>query len=253
MVKIVTDGCDFMFNSLGFGVHDNIMQFQMFLCLLNIIFSFWPIVCYLIYTSDIHVVFWLGALPMLVNLSVPILLFTLNMGVNFFQFCGKNLRAKATRLGCFGQFLIIGAIMFAGGLAVFVLAEEKAREIIHDCGNTEQTRMLEQEWEKADTFYAECDPNRERELTSCPDFEKEFPKRVFVDYLYQLEYEFECTGFCRFDALPLFNKNALPGVRCASMIGTHVSSLAMTVGVPTMALGAGLIYVGILLSQYDHL
>lgn len=253
MVKIVTEGCDLFFNTMGFGVHKNAMQFQLFLCLLNICFSFWPIICYLIYTSDIHVVFWLGPLPQIVNLAVPVCLLTLNLGVNFFQLCGQNLRAKTARIGCFSQFLIIGCFMLGGGFAVFTEAEVKSNEIINHCGETEQTRMLEQEWERANAFHAECDASRRMEVTQCPGFRDEFPDDVFIDYLYQLEFEFMCTGFCKFDAKPLFNRDALPGVRCATMIGNHVASIAGTVGTPTILLGAALSTVGVLLSQYDHL
>lgn len=253
MVKYITIGCDFFFNTLGFGAHEgkNAYNFQLFLCLMNVTLSAWPIVCYIIYTSDIHVVLWLGSTPQYVNLMVPLVLLVLNIGVNVFQMC--HYTGQCARVGCFTLFLVLGALLLAAGGFVFVQAEAKAAELIDACGSTPLPRKIELEWQKLNRFYQECSPERKVDIVQCPGFSKQFPNRVFVDYIESLEYEFNCVGFCKFWAKPLFNQNADLATRCATSIGEHVGSIAWSVGAPTAAIGVALVTIGSLLSGYDHL
>jgi hypothetical protein len=72
MVRVINEGCDKVFNYLGFGAHKNSAKFQLFLCVVNVIFSAWPIACYVLYAKDIHVRFWLGKYPQYANLAVPV-------------------------------------------------------------------------------------------------------------------------------------------------------------------------------------
>jgi len=253
MVKLINNACDFVFNQLGFGAHDGkqAYNFQLFLCLLNICLSAWPLMCYLLYSTDMHIVFWLGNVPQYVNLLVPVILVCLNIGVNVFQCC--HYQAHCARVGCFVLFTVLGAILLGAGMYVMMIAEQKAVELIHHCGTDPMARKLENEWQNLNMFYSSCDPTRKVDITQCGGFSEAFPNRVFTNYLEQIEYEFGCVGFCEFWAKPLFNHEADLAVRCASALGEHVGAIAVTVGTPTAIMGASLVYIGVLLSGYDHL
>lgn len=253
MVKIVNQICDYLFNEiLGFGAHDNVYQFQGFLCLMNILLSSWPILCYFIYSTDFHVVFWLGPVPQYVNLMVPVCLLCLNLGVNYFGFFNKSM-AHTARLSCFLLFLIIGSVLLGAGLYVVTIAEQAANELIAECGQTTLTAKLDGEWARLNAFYDACDPTRKKEITQCPGFSETFPNRVYINYLEQLEYEFQCVGFCQFWAKPIFSEDAELGKRCASTLGKHVGAVSAMVGFPTAIQGAAMILIGICLSGYEHL
>jgi len=252
MVKIINQFCDFFFNFLGFGAHSGkAYNFQLFLCLLNVVLSAWPLVCYLLYSSDVHIVFWLGAVPGYVNLMVPLVLVCLNIGVNVFQCC--EFRAQCARIGCFILFAVLGAILLGAGFYVTMIAEKKAEELIHHCPTDPMARKIEAEWQRLNAFYTGCDPKRNVAITQCPGFTETFPNRVFVNYIESIEYEFSCVGFCQFWAKPLFNSDSDLAIRCASALGEHVGEIAATIGFPTTCMGAALISIGVILSGYEHL
>lgn len=244
--------CDAFFNKMDFGAHKNQLQFQMFLCLVNIMQSVWPILCYLMYTSDIHIVFWLGPTPQYINLGVPVCGIILNVMVTFFRFA-PGMRAQDAKVGCFSVFLILGAALIGAGAYVYSHTEQKRSELLHTCGETPMTARLDSEWKKLNTFYSACSPDRSKPIVACPGFTDEFPNRVFVNYLESLEIEFECTGFCRFWAKPIFNEQAEPGLRCATALAHHIEPVAMSVGMMTMLQGAILLTIGLMLADYDHL
>eukprot|EP00397_Hematodinium_sp_SG-2012_P036896 GEMP01039893.1.p1 GENE.GEMP01039893.1~~GEMP01039893.1.p1 ORF type:complete len:154 (+),score=22.64 GEMP01039893.1:385-846(+) len=132
-MKVVNDICDFFFSLLQSGVHKNSHNLQLFICFFNVVLSAWPLCCYLIYSTDIHVIFWLGETPQYVNLAVPICLVCLNLGVNFFQ-CFST-RAKSARIGCCSMFLLLGLTLFMLGGYVAMEAEVKAKELRgEECG-----------------------------------------------------------------------------------------------------------------------
>lgn len=252
MVKIITNGCDSFFNYAGFGAHDNVCAFQGFLCMVNVLLSFWPLLCYLLYSTDVHIVFWLGPVPQYVNLAVPCCLCFLNLGVNFFGIANKS-RGATTRVSCFFLFVILGSLLLAGGAYVTMIAEKKAAELTSHCGETPLTRKLETQWLQLNRFYESCDPKRQIAVTQCPGMTRQFPNMAFINYLEQLEYEFDCVGFCQFWSKPIFNQDAELGKRCASALGTHVGAVAGFVGMPTAGLGLAMISIGICLSGYEHL
>jgi len=252
MVKFVTVICDGVFNSIGFGAHENVLQFQGFLCLLNIILSSWPLICYFVYSTDFHIVFWLGPVPQYVNLMVPVCMLTLNIGVNYFGFWHKAM-ANTARCTCFLLFVLVGSTLLGAGLYVMMLAEGARTELTSKCGESAMTAKLDSQWAQLNAFYEACDPKREKEITQCPGFSAAFPNRVYVNYLESLEYEFECVGFCQFWAKPIFSDDAQLGTRCASELGKHVGAVSGMIGMPTAVQGAIMITIGLCLSGYEHL
>lgn len=250
--------CDWFFNYFKIGAHEKeaAVNFQLFLCFLNIAMSAYPIICYVLYSQDIHIVFWLGEVPSMVNLGVPITLCLLNLGVNFFQaadYFGCKMRPEQAKFGCNVLFNLLGTIQMGMGFYVWMLAEQRATELIENCGEDPMTRKLEDQWQKLNAFYEDCDVKRNKALTQCPGFTDEFPNRVFVNYLESLELDFACVGFCKFWAKPIFDSELEPGLRCATALGRHVQQIAGTVGFPTACCGGLLNVVGIMLAFYDHL
>lgn len=244
--------CDGVFECLNFGAHKNQYQFQLFLCLVNIVLSVWPILCFFLYTSDIHVVFWLGDTPQYVTLAVPLVLLVLNLAISVFRFTPGSQGQMGAQLSCFMIFLVVGSVLLGAGTYVFMITDMRATELTHHCGEKLMTRRLESEWSALNSFYGQCDPKREMRIDDCEGFEDKFPDPVFVNYLEALELEFDCTGFCRFWAKPLFNQ-AAGEQRCASAVAEHIYSTAYTVGVATAGLGAFLILIGVCLGRYDNL
>lgn len=204
------------------------------------------------YTSDIHIIFWLGPVPQYINLAVPICGIILNGMVTFFRFA-PGMRAHDARVGCFSVFLILGSLLMGAGAWVFTMTEEKKRELLHFCGETPMTARLDREWSKLNTFYGECDPDRKKVITQCPGYSEAFPNRVFVNYLESLELEFRCTGFCRFWAKPIFNSDAEQGLRCATALAHHIEPVQFNVGFMTALQGLVLLVIGLMLADYDHL
>jgi hypothetical protein len=245
--------CDGVFEFLNFGAHKNQYQFQLFLCLLNILFSVWPLLCFFLYTADIHVVFWLGSTPQYVNLAVPLVLLVLNICITIFRYTPTSQEKIGAQLSCFLIFLLVGSVLVGAGSYVFMITDLRATELTHHCGEKLMTRRLESEWASLNSFYGDCDPKRENAVDQCEGFEDNFPDQTFANYLEALELEFGCTGFCRFWAKPLFNQASESAQRCASSVAEHIYSTAYTVGAATMGLGATLILVGVCLGRYDHL
>lgn len=252
LCKCTNHVCDTFFTRMDFGAHRNQGQFQAFLCLVNIVQSIWPILCYFMYTSDIHTVFWLGPTPQYVNLGVPCCGIILNLMVTFFRFA-PGMKAEDARIGCFSVFIALGSLLMGAGFWVFTLTEQKRVELLHYCGETPMTARLDSEWRALNDFHASCDPSRKKPIHTCPGFTDEFPNRVFVNYLESLEIEFGCTGFCRFWAKPLFEPDAEQGLRCATALATHLQPVQYSVGMMTAIQGGLLLAVGLMLADYDHL
>jgi len=245
--------CDCVFDFLNFGAHKNQYQFQLFLCLLNIVLSVWPLLCFFLYTADIHVLFWLGMTPQYVNLGVPLVLLVLNLCITVFRFTPGSQGAVGSKISCFMIFLIVGSVLMGAGAYVWMITDMRATELIHHCGEKPMTSRLESEWSKLNSFYGECDPKRLKGVNQCPGFEDSFPDQTLANYLEALELEFGCTGFCRFWAKPLFNKASESAHRCASSVAEHIYTTAYSVGAATMGLGSALILIGVCLGRYDHL
>lgn len=258
-LKLINRPCDWVFNVLNVGAHESTWTFQLFLCVLNVTLSAWPIICYFLYSADVHSCFWLGTAPQLVSLMVPLVLLGMNGGVQVFLMCKAE--ADNARIGCFMLFTLLGSILLGASIYITVLAEGTAQDLVHECGSTPLTSRVEHEWQRLDKFYGACDPKRKMAVTACPGFEDEFPgkQKVLVSYLETLEKDFECVGFCQFWAKPIFMGDAaspqdpLDAPRCASALGMHLHYTAHFVGGPISALGIVLLLVGFCLAGYNGL
>jgi hypothetical protein len=253
ILRIPTVTCDAFFGFFEFSASKNHSKMQGFVCIMNLCLSAFPIFCYFFYTGDVHVYFWMGVTPQVANLGVPICLLFLNIMLQYFVCCGQNSSPTCARVSCASFFSVIGIIFLALGFVVWIQGEEVRHELVDLCGSTPRTARLEAEWNKLNNFYDKCDPTRQRVITSCAGFRKKFPNRVLAEYLEEMEWDFDCVGFCRFMAKPLFNKWADIGARCATYVGNHNAHVSELVGIPTMALGGGLLAIGICFAGYHNL
>jgi len=273
--SFITYWLDKLFECLGMGAHKNALAFQGCVCLINIVLSIHPLFCHLTVLNSLHVVFWLGKGPMYVNLAVPVTLFLLNIGVAAFQL-GANAersheakkghaasvpppggyKGARTQMGCFLLFLILGSMLMGFGAYVMKVSRDTSEDLIHSCGSTPMTMRLEQEWNKLETFFEMCKRHLRRApdyVQQCPFYGRTFPNRVFANYLEDLESDFNCVGFCKFWAKPLFNPDSDRGVRCASALGEELVQAGNIVGFPTFCTGLVLAVVGICLRGYENL
>lgn len=249
MVKVVNDICDAFFNAFEFGAQKNAYQFQLFICFLNVILSLWPIVCYFLLARDVHTVFWLGSIPQFVNLLVPLVLFVLNISVNIFT--AVKTSSTTSQITCVMLFCVLGSILVGAGVHVMMQAQSVRVDLDLHCGETILTRKIENTWTNLNSFYEQC--GRRGDVRRCRGFRKRFGRNQLVNYLEDLEHSFDCVGFCKFLAKPIFNQESEMGKRCATSLSKHHRQVISLVGVPTVVLGSFMLIIGLMFSGYDHL
>lgn len=216
-------------------------------------FSIYPIICYFVYSNNIHVLFWMGTAPQYANLSVPVSLSFLNLGVTGVS--QLKLETKRAQRVCFTLFVMLGCINFGAGLWVLIEAGRVSEDLIHQCGSTTLTARIEAEWQRLSQFYSACQvaAGKMIYIQECPGFAATFPNRVYVNYIEDVEIDYNCVGFCQFWAQPVFNLDADRGLRCATALGEEMKSVGNMIGLPTLLIGAIIVTWGICLALYDHL
>lgn len=254
-MKVITDVLDSFFIFLNFGAHKNTLNFHFFICIINLVLSIYPILCYMTYSGDAHVVFWVGPSLGICNLLVPLTLFMLNIGVNMFSWYHCN--AFAGRKFCFWLFVLMGSVLVGLGIFAGTITRKVAEDLTHNCGQTPMTQRVEQEWTRLNQFADMCGAakggRRPEFIGKCPGYGAAFPSRVYPNYIEDLEYDLDCTGFCRFWARPIFNMDADRGQRCATVLAARVEEAGAISASYSVVLGIVLVVVGACLAGYDHL
>jgi hypothetical protein len=252
-MKLVTRVLDALFTQLNLNAQKNTTWLQMFLCILNLVFSVYPLIMYFVYSNNIHVLFWMGMAPTYANLSVPFSLCLLNLGVTVIS--TLRLQTKVSQKLCFILFLVLGSVNIGSGAWVLIEAARVEQDLIHECGSTTLTARIEAEWQRLSTFHAACQATTGKTLyiQECPNFAATFPNRVYVNYIEDVELDYACVGFCQFWAAPLFNLDADRGLRCATALGEDMNSVGNKIGIPTMITGLAIGTWGVCLLLYDHL
>jgi len=252
--RVITSLLDGFFQYTKVGAHDRGASFHLFILLINVVASVWPMVCYVVFAGNVHVVFWMGMIPQYTNLLVPVAFTALNFGISFFQ-C-FSLKPETAKIACFFLFMSVGSVLVAAGAKVLLTAQEVTEELIYECGHTTMTNRIQDEWEQLHIFYDICkakEGQRPDFVQQCPGFDEIYADNIYAKYIEDLEFDYGCQGFCRHWQLPLFNQNANPGTRCASALAEEVDRVGNLVGAPTLATGALTCLVGVMLSGYDHL
>jgi hypothetical protein len=252
-MKLVTRILDQLFTVLNLRAQENTAYLQMLICLINCVFSIFPIVMYFVFSNNIHVMFWLGMAPQYANLSVPISLCFLNVGVNVIT--TLRLQTKTSQKLCFVLFLLLGSVNIGAGAWVLLEAGRVEQDLIHECGSTTLTARIEADWQRLSQFYATCQATAGKAIfiQECPNFVSTFPNRVYVNYIEDVEIDYSCVGFCQFWAQPIFNLDADRGLRCATALGEEMNNVGNKVGIPTMIIGIVIGTWGVCLLLYDHL
>jgi len=252
-MQLVTRILDKVFTFLNLRVHSGTIYLQGFICGINLVFSIMPIILYFVYSNNIHVMFWMGEAPQWANLSVPISLCGLNVGVNIVS--NLKLETKRAQRVCFVLFVILGCVNMGAGAWVVLEAMRVSEDLIHQCGSTTLTARIEAEWQRLSQFYSACQVSAGKMIyiQECPGFASAFPNRVYVNYIEDVEIDYSCVGFCQFWAQPLFNLDADRGLRCATALGEQMNTIGRIIGMPTLIIGVTIVSWGICLALYDHL
>lgn len=252
-MQLVTRILDKVFTCLDLRAQEGMFRVQVFICLVNILFSIVPIILYFVYSNNIHVMFWMGSAPQYANLTMPLSLVFLNLGVNFVT--QLRLKGVAAQRTCFILFVMLGCVNMGAGLWVLLEARRVSEDLIGQCGSTTLTARIEAEWQRLSAFYASCQVNAGKMIyiQECPGFAATFPNRVYVNYIEDVEIDYSCVGFCQFWAQPIFNLDSDRGLRCATALGNEMKSVGNIIGMPTLLIGAMIVTWGICLALYDHL
>jgi len=252
-MQLVTRILDKIFTLMDLKAQEGLMKLQTVICFINLIFSIYPIIMYFVYSNNIHVMFWLGDAPQYANLTVPMSLCFLNVGVNVVS--NMKLETKRAQRVCFTLFVILGCINMGGGAWVLLESNRVSEDLIHQCGSTTLTARIEAEWQRLSQFYSACQVTAGKMIyiQECPGFAATFPNRVYVNYIEDMEIDYSCVGFCQFWAQPIFNLDSDRGLRCATALGKEMKSVGNIIGMPTLVIGATIVTWGIALALYDHL
>lgn len=220
--------------------------------------------CFLAYRNDVHLLFWLGSDVLKPCLLVPCVVFLPNIAIGYFQCqhcCSRSnddqLFSINTRKAQWIVLIVwglVGGVLLASGIWAIDQSTEASSMLIQRCGEDPKTDAVEQQWKALDALYSDCSPKRNKRIQQCPAFRK-YAGKTLVDYIEDFEIEFECVGFCKFWAKPLFQEEdeAQLALRCASAIGAHVSGIGTMVGVPNVLMGIGYLGIGIFAFLYNGL
>lgn len=217
--------------------------------------AIYPLVCYFSLAGNVHVAFWMGAVPELVCIASPAALLSLGFVAPVLDCTRSNpVSVKAILIA---TFVGVGSVVMLAGLYVVQLGLLVSHDLISSCGSAALTQQVEAEWDRLSTFREACaEQQGEKEIyvQQCAGFDQmqQPPHAIFVDYIEELEEEYDCQGFCRFWARPLFAGEE-GGRRCASVLGEEMHNLAYMVGFPVAAVGILAAGLGAMLAHYDHL
>mmetsp|Transcript_58234 Transcript_58234/g.155613 ORF Transcript_58234/g.155613 Transcript_58234/m.155613 type:complete len:338 (-) Transcript_58234:73-1086(-) len=255
---------DRMVDMLPFNAHKNSRQLQGIFIGVSVMLCLWPLVCFLAYRNDVHLKFWLGDDVLYPCLLVPCVVFLPNIAIGYFQcqhccsrsnddqvFSVNTRKAQWIVLIVWG---LVGGALLVSGIWAINEATDASAMLIQKCGDDPQTHAVEKQWRVLDALYTDCSPKRTKRIQQCAAFRK-WSGKTLVDYIEDFELEFECVGFCKFWAKPLFQDEdeANLNLRCASAIGSHVATIGSMVGVPNVLMGVGYLGIGLFAFMYNGL
>mmetsp|Transcript_106670 Transcript_106670/g.299690 ORF Transcript_106670/g.299690 Transcript_106670/m.299690 type:complete len:256 (-) Transcript_106670:128-895(-) len=236
------------------GSHKNIWSFQLYMLAANVLVSLYPLTCYFTICQNVHVLFWVGAAPGYVTLLVPAMVFTLNFVFGFLQ-CAKRDGAK-TKASCVSTLTMMGVVFLVAGSYVTWLAYDSTMSLTQQCGKDGLTKRVQSKWDELRRFHEECCKRKGMDdvfIQQCKGFGSKFGDNFYAEYLEDLEYDYDCQGFCQFWARPLFNENGELGRRCVVDLGQEVVKVVYIVGLPSMGFGVFLLLSGACVFGYQHL
>mmetsp|Transcript_42052 Transcript_42052/g.121501 ORF Transcript_42052/g.121501 Transcript_42052/m.121501 type:complete len:268 (+) Transcript_42052:113-916(+) len=237
---------------------DSAQDFYCFLLLTSFFLSFFPLVCYFTVSRNPHIEFWLGMEPRLICLIVPGLLALLVLSMPLIK--SQNFSQRSVHVLVFLLFVSAGASMITSAVHLETVALGVSETLVYRCGSAGgASHEVEQNWQQVNAFRRRCVDevgSQNVDVKRCPGFSQllDSEHKAYVAYLQELESDFECAGFCRFWASPLFAVGHVrAGRRCASAVGQEVARTGHLIAGPVIFSGLAVIAVGGLLAAYDHL
>mmetsp|Transcript_105729 Transcript_105729/g.341033 ORF Transcript_105729/g.341033 Transcript_105729/m.341033 type:complete len:253 (-) Transcript_105729:101-859(-) len=252
MVQCITTLLDYLIDTLKCSWRNA----NLLACLAVSVLSVYPVVCFLILREKVHVTFWLGPLPVLLNLAVPVALYSTLLVVPCLS-CTR-FRAGCLRATLLTWFVANGSMLAGCGLYVLQASYTVSGELIGACGSGARTARVQAEWQRLRRFQQECqrrEGQRDIFIQQCPGFRdmQAAPHEAYVDYIEDMELDYDCQGFCHLARKPLFSAENLGLRRCASAVGEEIADVGYAVGLPLLAIGALVALLGACLAGYDHL
>jgi len=250
----ITPAIDWFFDTLGdAGSHKNAGMFQFIILVINVCLSIHPLVCYFTICQDEHVVFWLGTTPSWACLLVPATMFFMNIQIAFLQFF-KGTR-KRTQVSLLRILLTIGIPLLVAGVWVYFEAAQASNQLGNNCGRSPLSSKIQSEWTKVRVFQQACEKKKgEDEIMTpqCAGFDKKFGGNDYAVYIQDMEYDFDCQGFCQVANHALFNK-ASSKVSCSNALSEETMNVGWLVGAPIAGIGLSMILTAACLQGYNHL
>mmetsp|Transcript_62856 Transcript_62856/g.99654 ORF Transcript_62856/g.99654 Transcript_62856/m.99654 type:complete len:286 (+) Transcript_62856:143-1000(+) len=120
------------------------------------------------------------------------------------------------------------------------------------CGKAGNSQALAQKDGELENFRTSSSCPDGRSLDICQGFQEAFPPPApFVSYTKVMEYELDCSGWCKSHP-PFFNMDATQEA-CALRLGHHLWTVATVAGAPVLAGAALLASLGFVFYSYEGL
>jgi len=265
-VDIVTKVFDDIINGLstmlrnmlpsGSGLQESVPNyaFHLLIFLVNLIMTTPNLILFMLSDANVHIIFWLGAAPGYVNLSVPWFMILLN--ISFWFMTAMEANYKFVSWFIFVAFSVVGLLMFCTAVSVGVQTYIVMDSLWFSCGHDPLTAKIQKEWDILAEFQAKCIEEHGSKgyyIQQCPGFgQLRKGRETYVDYIEDVELDYGCQGFCTTWSRPLFDPETA-GEACAVAIGSDVSNFGFWVAIPTMMTGQFTIWVGQCLARYKHI
>lgn len=249
----ITGAFDTLVDSFDFGKQTGCALFLTILLVIALL-STQPLLMFVELRNNIHVEFWLGPVPIWLNLAVPISLCEMFLIILCLNCRQSHICIKGTLL-CW--FAVNGAVLIGYGIYVLAHAKLVANELMSDCGGGPFSAKIQAEWDRLHAFHEQCkqqEGSQDIFVQQCPGFSsmEVVPHDLYVTYIEEMESDYNCQGFCQ-DNQPLFNTEAGKGERCAKVVGENLNDVGWEVGTPMMLIGITAIGLGVCLQHYAHL
>mmetsp|Transcript_55032 Transcript_55032/g.170500 ORF Transcript_55032/g.170500 Transcript_55032/m.170500 type:complete len:262 (-) Transcript_55032:47-832(-) len=251
-----TTGVDSVVDNFDFGRYTGCVKY---LALFSVVLllSVQPLITFFEIRRNVHIEFWLGPLPIWLNLAVPISL--CNMFLIFLCLKGRHSKGciKGTLL-CW--FTTNGVALIVYGLYCVIHSIVVRNELLADCGTGDSlSTRIQAEWDRLEKFLKDCQKQEDWKdifIQQCPGFSsvQAPPHDLYVTYIEEMESDYNCHGFCKIHDKPLISTETYEGSgNCAKAVGRHILEVGLEVGLPMITIGVLVMMLGVCLSSYRHL
>mmetsp|Transcript_121042 Transcript_121042/g.353730 ORF Transcript_121042/g.353730 Transcript_121042/m.353730 type:complete len:261 (-) Transcript_121042:74-856(-) len=250
----LTRNIDHVVDNFDFGKHTACV-FVLSILVVVLLLSAEPLILFFELRDNVHIAFWLGPVPIWLNLAVPISLCQMFLIIVCLN-CRQSHHCIKGTLLCW--FTTNGIALIGYGIYAIVHATAVSQELLHDCGSGSFSGQIQAEWERLHTFLEDCkrqEGTTDMFVQQCPGFAamEAPPHYVYVTYIEEMESDYNCQGFCQFHRESLFNTESYQGDSCSQAVGQHLAQVGVEVGTPMVIIGGLVIGLGLCFQHYKHL